>query len=647
MRRAVAATLFFVVALAGSLLGPAGSTGSTGVAEAQQVHRPDLAGLESCGRSPAVLCGTIPRLLDPEDPSGETIDINFELYPARNQRQSFLGTIVAVEGGPGYASTASRDYYLELFDPLLSQRQLLLVDNRGTGYSGAIDCPELQSYEGDYLANVQLCGEQLGDTSDLYGSALAADDMAAVLDALGISEIDLYGDSYGTFFAQTFAVRHPDRTRTVVLDAAYPVEDQDPWYRDINRAIVDSFQTVCERDPGCAALGNDPIETLRKLAGVLEAEPLEGSAPDADGVMRDVFLDAPMLSYLTGVATYGVPVYRELDAAARAYLDLGDPIPLLRIAAEEDYYGDAGLVEEFSEGLYIATICNDYPQLWDINAPLADRPAQFEAARLELAAQEPEAFAPYTIDQWLASPWTEFESCMGWPAPSNWVPPYPANHVYPDTPILVLVGDLDSITSPEGAAKAAGFFPNSTFVEVANVAHVTALVDYSRCASDLVVRFVRTGGNAGDVSCATGYNEIRVVEHFPATLAEVDVPAGVGPGVEGQAVIAAANTMADMMTRWYSMFGEDGVGLRGGTFHTTGLTNVSFKMNELKWVDDLGVSGTVRWDRATGAITGHITMTGTVAGSLTITWNDWHPLAQAHAVGVVDGQRATWDFPAP
>jgi hypothetical protein len=105
--------------------------------------------------------------------------------------------------------------------------------------------------------------------------------------------------------------------------------------------------------------------------------------------------------------------------------------------------------------------------------------------------------------------------------------------------------------------------------------------------------------------------------------------------------------MADMMARWYSMFGEDGVGLRGGTFHTTGLTNVGFKMSGLKWVDDLEVSGTVRWDRATGAITGEVTMAGVVAGSLTITWNDWEPLAQAHAVGVVDGKRVDWWFAAP
>ncbi|MEX0667925.1 MAG: alpha/beta hydrolase, partial [Acidimicrobiia bacterium] len=225
--------------------------------------------------------------------------------------------------------------------------------------------------------------------------------------------------------------------------------------------------------------------------------------------------------------------------------------------------------------------------------------------------------------------------------------PYPANHVYPDTPILVLVGDLDSITSPEGAEKAAAFFPNSTYVEVANVAHVTALADYSRCASDLVIRFVRTGGDAGDTGCATGYNEIRVVEQFPSTLEGVDLLEGVRTGPRGQAVIAAANTMADMMTRWYSMYGEEGVGLRGGTFRTSGLTNVGFKMNDLKWVDDLEVSGSVRWDRATGAITGDVTMTGAVTGSLTISWNDWHPLAQAHAVGVVGGKRVNWWFAAP
>jgi pimeloyl-ACP methyl ester carboxylesterase len=40
----------------------------------------------------------------------------------------------------------------------------------------------------------------------------------------------LYGDSYGTFFSQVFAGRHPELLRTLVLDAAYPTFGEDAWY---------------------------------------------------------------------------------------------------------------------------------------------------------------------------------------------------------------------------------------------------------------------------------------------------------------------------------------------------------------------------------------------------------------------------------
>jgi len=63
------------------------------------------------------------------------------------------------------------------------------------------------------IDDVGLCGAQLGPTADLYGTALATDDMAAVLDALGIGQVDLYGDSYGTWFSQAFAVNYPEHVR--------------------------------------------------------------------------------------------------------------------------------------------------------------------------------------------------------------------------------------------------------------------------------------------------------------------------------------------------------------------------------------------------------------------------------------------------
>ena len=202
--------------------------------------------------------------------------------------------------------------------------------------SAVVDCPELQSYEGDYSRNVRTCSRQLGADNDVWGTAFAVEDMVAVLDHLDIDRVDMYGDSYGSFFTQAFAVRHPERVRTIVLDATYPVADQDPWYPDMTRAIADSFRTVCGRDPGSAALGGDPVERMRRLADELAEEPLTGRAPTADGDVQEVTIDAPMLSSLAASATFSTSVYRELDAAGRAYLEerRSGTAPAHRVRAE-------------------------------------------------------------------------------------------------------------------------------------------------------------------------------------------------------------------------------------------------------------------------------------------------------------------------
>jgi pimeloyl-ACP methyl ester carboxylesterase len=587
--------------------------------------------LHSCDLDGAK-CGSITRPLDPTDPSAGTVPIGFEFYAHTDRTRPSLGTIVAVEGGPGYATRESRDSYLTLFEPLLGRRNLLLVDNRGTGSSGAIDCKKLQSYTGDYNTNVGTCGRQLGATSDVYGTAFAADDLAAVLDALRISKVDLYGDSYGTFFSQAFAIRHPNRLRTLILDAAYPVEGQDPWYRDLNRALRDAWKNVCARDPGCTNLGGDPLARLRTLADRLRAHPLTGSAPDADGEVHRITVDAGMVAYLAASATYGFGVYRELDAAGRAYLDDGDPKPLLRVAVEQWLWGDAGDVAEFSEGLYVADICNDYPQLWDISSPIASRPAQYQASVASLRAREPNAFAPFSFDDWLNSPWTEYQSCINWPAPSNFVFPVPTRHHYPNVPTLVLSGDLDSITSSEGAHAVANRFPNSTFVAIRNGVHVMAISDYSRCASDIVVRFVATQ-HAGNTSCASKYNEVRTVDEFPTRLD--DAP---GATKDERLANVTMNTVADLFPRWFAMFGEEGVGLRGGRFDTTGFDDVDFTLHGLRWVENVAVDGTAHWDRTTGAITAHVVARAGphLRGTFDLTWNDWDRHALARVRGTVN-----------
>ncbi|MFN8195362.1 MAG: alpha/beta fold hydrolase [Nocardioidaceae bacterium] len=590
------------------------------------------------GRAAPVV-GHLSRPLDPADPAAGDLRVGWELFPAR--RGAARGTVLAIEGGPGYATTASRDYYLELFGPLLRHRDLLLVDARGTGRSSAIDCPELQSYRGGHLRAVARCGRQLGPASDVFGSAFAADDLAAVLDHLGLDRVDVYGDSYGTFLGQTFAIRHPDRVRTLTLDAAYPVTGLNPWYPDLNRALRDSFRRVCGRDTRCHG---DPVRRLSRAADALRRHPLRGRAYDADGTRRRVHVDLGELAYLTGVATYGRTVYQELDAAVRAWRQ-GDATPLLRIAAEQGYYGDAGPVRDYSEGAYVAVSCNDYPQLWDRSAPVATRREQLDAALARLRRDRPGVFAPFTVSDWVGSPWAEFTSCLRWPAPSTWVPPVPTPTTYPDLPVLVLVGDLDSITSPEGARVVAGRFPGARFVEVANVGHVTALADYSGCASVLVRRFVRSR-DAGDTSCARTANPpVRMTPGFARSWRSVPAAPGTGPAPSRRAAATAVRTLGDVLPRWFAMVGTRGRGLRGGTFTTSGLVDVSFRLHRLRLVRDLAVSGTMRWHRRPGTVRAVVRLAGPVHGRLTVAWDD--RTAVATASGRLDGQRVSVRMRAP
>jgi pimeloyl-ACP methyl ester carboxylesterase len=599
--------------------------------------------LRECRNVPKARCGSIKVRLDREDPSMGKIKIGFMIYPRTNRSKPKRGTIVAVEGGPGYASTLSASGYRKLYRPMLGRHDLLLVDNRGTGRSEAILCQPLQSYQGDYENNAAKCGRQLDGAADLYGTHNAADDMAEVLDALDIKKVDMYGDSYGTFFGQTFAVRHPDRLKSLVLDSAYFVGGTDPFYIDTNRAMTDAFRYACQRRPSCENREGSTNARVKQMTKYLREHPITGRAPNAEGVVKKVTVDVAALANIMYSGSTSTTFYRELDAAIRAALR-PDPYykPILRLARESTYEGGAGYYKAFSEGLYIAVACNDYPAPFDPTAPVKVRKEQYEVSLDNLRQTQPKAFAPFTVTEWVNAV-EYYDDCIKWPRPSRVDPPVPPDAVYPDVPVLVLAGDFDALTSPEGAIDTAEAFPNSTYVEVVNSTHVTAISDFGRCTSDIVVRFARTH-SAGDTSCAREYQEARLVEKFAKRAEGLSLPAG-GRGT----AMVAAMTVADVMARWWNQFGYSGVGLQGGTFTTEGLKDVSWDLKGLRYVRDVEVSGHVMWSRANGAIVADVTVggTGVKRGRLTLTWNDWDQLAKARAVGRVAGREVNLRFLAP
>ncbi len=174
---------------------------------------------------------------------------------------------------------------------LLKQRGLLLVDNRGTGTSDLIDCKGVQDFAGvstgtAFARRVEACARQIErrhpgvHAADLYATAYAANDLAAVIEKLKLGRVDLYADSYGTFFSQSFMARHADLLHSVVLDSAYPVRDLDPWYVSSATVARGAMDAVCARDAGCAAAApGSATARLGDLLAKLRTGSITGRTP--------------------------------------------------------------------------------------------------------------------------------------------------------------------------------------------------------------------------------------------------------------------------------------------------------------------------------------------------------------------------------
>src|SRR5829696_2388056 len=626
--------------------------------------------LDPCPDLDGAWCGKLPVPFDRADPAAGTIPFNFEWYPAS---QAPVGTIVAMEGGPGYPSTGSRDYYLELFAPVQRTRNLLLVDNRGTGGSALINCRPLQRWhlalgDAEYDRRVAACGEQLntarplpGDGfvhgSDLYGTANAARDLADVLAALETGPVDLYGDSYGSYFGQTFAARYPRLLRSLTLDATWPVLGTDPFYVSTIETARVAFDLACRRSVACAlAAPGSSMARIGALAERLRRAPVAGTTREPGSAPSTWRVDVGTLVALVNNAGSDAGVYRELDAAARAVLERRDNAPLLRLAAKSIYTDDGGPVREWSAGQYTAVSCTDYPQAFDMRAPEPVRQAQYRAAVDALAH---DTFAPFTVQEWTTSPVAEFDDCIRWPAPVRHDPPIGRRPplVPPTVPVLVLSGGLDTLTTwTDGAIVAAQVGPSARWVKVENTVHVTALGDVHGCASGLVREFVRHPERlaAMDTSCAGRIPAVRVVGEFPRRLSgatPATPAAGNRAGTAGLKLAAVgAAAVGDAIAQWWYLPGSRGHGLRGGWFTADGDESVGLELHRLRFVADTTVDGTAAWNTGTGRVTARVTVKGPhgVTATLRLRWNDLARRSRATVSGRTgSGAHLAATLPAP
>lgn len=615
-------------------------------------------------------CGTLPRRLDPARADSPRIGIAFRWLPPQGRARG--PAIVAVEGGPGYPSTGSLAEYTGIYEPLMRERGLLLVDNRGTGGSALIGCPRLQSYTGvtsgpGFPALVAGCAREIErryarrgrralHAADLFGTAYAADDLAAVMRALRTGRVDLYGDSYGTWFAQSFIARHPRTLHSVVLDSAYPVRGLDPWYASSGAVARSAMDAVCARDPGCAAAApGSATARLGALLAVLRRRPIAGRTRGADGAPVRARVDVRAMTDMVQDAASDPVIYRELDASIRAAL-AGDDAPLLRLAAQSAAY-DHGVSEAsyFSNGLYMAVACFDYPQLFSMSASPARRRDQF-AARLSSA---PDAFRPFTPREWVGvSAYTQpYRACLDWPAPRHTAPPVPprARPLPASVPVLILGGDLDSLTpQPDTVELAPRLGARSRTIALRNSVHVTSegdtyLAEGTRCARAIIRGFVRAPARIArlDASCAGRIPPIHTPGAYPRTLGAAGaatLASGPDPGLDARrAATVAAGALGDAVIRRVYSGAAKGPGLRGGAFSVRGDEPARFHLRAIRFVADATVDGHATWRPSAGAAAGTLTVRPPRGGRIVVglRWTQRSTTARA-TVG-----RSVLSLPAP
>ena len=551
-------------------------------------------------------CGSLRVPLDYTDPMAPTIRVGFGWVPSGRPS---VGTQVAMEGGPGYPSTGTAGDYAAMYGGLLRDHDLLLVDARGTGRSTPLDCRRLQrlpSPSPRFQSAVTSCGRQLNHTwrrsnghwvhaSDLFTTANSARDLARVLTALRLGKVDLYGDSYGTFFAQSFLARYPGRLRSVVLDSAYEARALDPWYRTTPQAARRAFDTVCRRAVGCAP--GSSWRRIGALARRLRGHPVSGRVPGTDAHRQRYTVDVTALVNIVNDAGYDTDPYRQLDAAARAYLRHRDPTPLLRLYAQDVGYDYSDYVRTpasyYSDGLYYAIACTDYPQLFDMHRRVAVRRHQLAA---RVARFPSRVFRPFTTREWThVLGYTEaYRACVTWPRPRHRpdppVPPGPMDRHH--VPVLVLNGSLDSLTPAAGGAHVARQLgPSAHAYVAANNVHLVALTHAGACGSRVLRRFVRAPRGPLRHGCLRSIPPIRAVPRFPDSLAQTRPASGSASLFTRRLASIAVAAAGDALIRFDYVDGYADAGLRGGRIRYDHAGDA--RLVRVRWTRDTVVSGRI------------------------------------------------------
>lgn len=428
-------------------------------------------------------CGTLKVFENRETKQGRQIDLNFVVLPAlRSDAQP--DPLFFLAGGPGQGAATLAKVVRDIFRRVQNDRDIVLVDQRGTGKSNPLHCfteqdDSLQSImETDEQAIVKLkaCQAKYDADLTLYTTTIAMDDLDDVRAFLGYDTINVYGGSYGTRAGLVYMRQHGDRVRSVILDGVAPPNMRLPFYfpRDSERAF-ELLAKDCAADAGCNAAYPNLRERMRALIERLESNPptVKITHPRT-GQTAEIRIDARLLANIVVSALYS-PVVTTLVPAIVAAGEQNDFQSLLALAT---IGGGDSETPGMAVGMQLSVICaEDAPRI---------------AAEEYKKEAEATLFGKYVLT-------LQQHACGFWPrgkVDDSFYEP-----VTSAIPTLVLSGEVDPVTPPTWGEQVAKTLSNSRHIIIPGTGHTAG---GTGCGQRLMREFIEKGSAADlDTSCIT------------------------------------------------------------------------------------------------------------------------------------------------
>ncbi len=419
---------------------------------------------------------------NPAEPGGRTIELAIARVPAISRRKA-LDPLFLIAGGPGMGTRAMYPTVAAAFARIGRERDLVLVDQRGTGGSAALDC---DFGDDDFTdadpaaipALAQRCLDVLAARSQdvrQYTTSRAVEDLERVRVALGLGPINLYGVSYGTRVAQHYLRRHPRAVRAAILDGvAPPGLVLGPAMALDAEAALARILARCARDSACRTAYGDPALRYRALRGQLTQQPVDLEVADpSTGTPRRLRFGARHLATVLRLASYGDSQASLLPMALHEAQQKRNFTPLAGLFL----MSNSGLRDTIAVGMNSSVVCAE-------DLPFVDE------SRIDRAALSATYLGSDLLDSMRAV-------CSVWPRG-----PVDADFRRPldsDVPVLLLSGSDDPVTPPSNAVAAMPGLRRARHLVIDGAGHGQVGVT---CMDRVLAAFIRDADPAKlDVSC--------------------------------------------------------------------------------------------------------------------------------------------------